>query len=128
MYYEYSLEKDGSKNLSEHFKIKEFKCTGTDDIILNKDLVYYLEVIRHHFAKPIHITSAYRTVDRNKAVNGSKKSEHLFGNAVDFYIKDVDTNILYQYCCSLIGNDGGVGKYPNHVHIDLRGKKARWKA
>lgn len=128
MYYEYDLIKDGNEELSEHFRVREFKCTGTDDIIINKDLVYYLEVIRHHFGKPIYITSAYRTPECNVAVNGSKNSQHLYGNAVDFYIKDIDTTTLYQYCCNLIGSDGGVGKYSTHVHIDLRGKKARWKA
>ena len=65
----YSKKKDGNKNLSKNFKVKEFACTdGSDPIFIDTDLVNVLQKIRTHFGKSVTITSAYRTPTKNKAV------------------------------------------------------------
>lgn len=41
------------------------------------------EPIRNHFNSPIYISSGYRSAELNKAIKGSKTSQHLKGEAID---------------------------------------------
>jgi zinc D-Ala-D-Ala carboxypeptidase len=41
------------------------------------------EPIRAHFNVPIHISSGYRSQELNKAIKGSKSSQHCKGEAID---------------------------------------------
>ena len=80
----YSKAKDGNKNVSTNFKVREFACTdGSDPVFIDSDLVAVLQKIRNHFGKPVTITSAYRTPGKNKAVGGEAYSQHLYGRAAD---------------------------------------------
>ena len=63
----YSRAKEGSKKLSENFKVSEFKCKdGSDKILVDEALVDVLQDIRDHFGKAVNINSAYRTESYNK--------------------------------------------------------------
>lgn len=69
---QYSLAKDGAKQLSPAFKVREFRCRdGSDAIMIDQTLVVLLQAIREHFNKPITITSGYRTATHNTAVGGA---------------------------------------------------------
>ena len=47
---EYSLAKDGAKQLSPAFKVREFRCRdGSDAIMIDQTLVVLLQAIREHF-------------------------------------------------------------------------------
>lgn len=46
-------------------------------------LMDYLDGIREAFGEPIKVTSGFRGWEVNKAVGGSKKSQHLAGQAAD---------------------------------------------
>jgi hypothetical protein len=48
-----------------------------------------LQPIRDRYAKPIIISSGYRTSELNKAVGGSDTSDHLFGKAADLVVSDL---------------------------------------
>ena len=78
-----------------------------------------LEAIRLEWGKPIVITSGYRCPELNKAVNGSKMSHHLVGQAAD--IKwDLDLfTYLAQYADfdQLIREQSGQTKW---IHISFR--------
>ncbi|WP_052598926.1 D-Ala-D-Ala carboxypeptidase family metallohydrolase [Aureispira sp. CCB-QB1] len=88
----------------------------------------------------IQITSGHRTPQQNKLVNGASKSRHIKGQALDFWIGDVnkdgkytseDKAIVLELCDKkIIGNKGGIGLYPGTqvVHIDVRGRRARWNS
>ena len=39
--------------------------------------------IREHFGKPIFVSSGYRSPELNKAIGGSKTSQHCKGEAID---------------------------------------------
>ena len=57
----YSKAKDGNKQLSTNFKVREFACKdGSDAILIDDELVKLLQKIRDHFGKPVVINSAYR--------------------------------------------------------------------
>ena len=48
-----------------------------------------LEPVRVHFARPVVITSGYRSPQLNKAVKGSATSQHCRGEAADFTVPGV---------------------------------------
>lgn len=82
----FSNARDGEKWLSEHFKVKEFRChDGTDEIILDMNLVVALQRLRFMTEAPIIINSGYRTPSHNSSpeVRGAPNSMHLYGKAAD---------------------------------------------
>lgn len=124
----YSKTKDGNKKLSTNFKVKEFACTdGSDPIFIDSELVDVLQKIRTHFAKPVTITSAYRTPGKNKAVGGQTYSQHLYGKAADIKLKGIAPKTVAAYAEKLLPGTGGIGTYNSFVHVDVRSTKARWK-
>lgn len=123
----YSKAKDGTKKLSENFKVNEFACSdGSDPIFISPELVTVLQKIRNHFGKPITINSGYRTVTKNKAVDGAAYSQHLYGMAADITVKGVTPKMVAVYAETLLPNTGGIGIYNNFTHIDVRKTKSRW--
>ena len=132
---QYSLKKDGAKQLSPAFRVREFRCRdGTDTILIDEGLVVLLQCIREHFGKPVTITSGYRTAAHNAAVGGAKSSQHLLGRAADIRVEGVSVEDVAAYAESLMPDWGGVGRYPvkagratGWVHVDTRADKARWR-
>ena len=131
---QYSLAKDGAKQLSPAFKVREFRCRdGSDAIMIDQTLVVLLQCIREHFGKPIPITSGYRTAAHNTAVGGSRSSQLLLGKAADIQVADTTVEAVAAYAESLMPDWGGVGRYPvkagrttGWVHVDTRPNKSRW--
>ena len=131
----YSLSKEGYKQLSPHFRVREFRCKdGSDPIFIDDELVVLLQQIRQHFGKPLTITSAYRTPAHNKACGGAAYSQHLYGRAADFKIAGVGPDTVAAYAETLLSGRGGIGVYPpkagratGWVHIDTRASKSRWR-
>lgn len=131
---QYSLKKDGAKQLAPGFKVREFRCRdGSDTIMIDQTLVVLLQAIREHFNKPITITSGYRTAAHNAAVGGAKSSQHLLGRAADIQVADTPVEDVAAYAESLMPTWGGVGRYPvkagrtkGWVHVDTWASKSRW--
>jgi uncharacterized protein YcbK (DUF882 family) len=108
------------------------------NLMANADKVLQnLQVLRDVIGKPITIMSGYRSPERNAAVSGAKKSQHMEGNAVDIKVKDTDPKDVAKVIEKLISDgkmeQGGLGIYPRAsvsegwVHYDTRGQKARWE-
>lgn len=119
----FSKSKDGSKSLSENFKVKEFACKdGSDKILIDVSFVKtYLQDIRSHFGKPVNINSAYRTEAYNKKVGGATNSYHKLGRAFDISIKGVTPAEIAKYAASI--GCKGVIQYNTFVHVDSRDSK-----
>ena len=123
----YSLAKDGTKYLTKHFRVREFRCRdGSDPIFIAEGLPEVLEQIRSHFGKPATISSAYRTATHNKKEGGSTYSRHLYGAAADISVSGVPPLEVAKYADELLGNSGGVGLYKTFVHVDVRSTKYRF--
>lgn len=68
----YLKSKNGNINISEHFKIKEFAChDGTDEILIDSDLIPILERFRQYVETSVTLNSAYRTVNYNNKIGRS---------------------------------------------------------
>ena len=56
-----------------------------------------LEPVRAHFGKSVQINSSYRAPLVNKAVGGSKTSQHVNGQAIDFEIPGIDNKVVADW-------------------------------
>ena len=64
---------------------KKIDNTPTEEVKKNlENLVkYVLDPLREMYGKPIYVNSGYRSEALNKAVGGSKTSQHVLGMAAD---------------------------------------------
>lgn len=121
--------------LTNNFSLSEFECNCgckmPNDVLVNiKELAINLQYIREYLDTPIKLTNAYRCKTHNKAVGGSKNSQHLLGKASDLQVKEINPKTLADLIEDLIDkkyiSQGGVGRYNTFTHYDIRGTKARW--
>jgi len=82
--------------LSPHFDLSEFTASQTasrlgidntppaEIIAALTRVAQWLEGVRILLGVPIIISSGYRSPELNNAVGGSKSSQHMYGEAVDF--------------------------------------------
>lgn len=123
----YSVAKDGAKQLTRNFKVREFKCQDdTDPVFIDLELVGILQQVRDHFGKAVTITSAFRTASHNKKVGGATYSQHCYGKAADIKVSGVAASAVADYVETLMPNTGGIGRYPTFTHVDVRTTKSRW--
>lgn len=88
--------------LSDHFHLSEFTNsqiaarlgidnTPGEDEVRALSLVCHkvLEPLRSNYLRPVVVSSGYRSPALNRAVKGSRYSQHMLGQAVDFEIPGV---------------------------------------
>lgn len=122
--------------LTKNFSRQEFDCKdGTivpEKFLMNvKEVAENLQALRDYLEVPVSVTgSGYRTPSHNAKVKGAKNSQHLTASAADINAKGYEPKQLAEVIELLIlkgkMKQGGIGVYPNFVHYDIRGTKARW--
>jgi len=135
--------------LSPHFTLKQFLCkedttkTFPKYVVVQERLLLTLEAVLERVnalgfeADALHVMSAYRTPYYNHAIGDVKYSMHQFGGAADVWVDGLDAKALRDEIERLMAADprrlqGGLGIYPAtkahppFVHVDVRGKAARW--
>lgn len=123
---------------NKFFKASEFdckcgKCTRPANVP-SDELVEILCEIREFFNAPVVINSGYRCAVHNAKVGGAAASQHTKGSAADFVVKGVPTRELHAFVLERYGErELGIAikhnpnnPYAGFVHLDTRGKKARW--
>ena len=89
--------------------------------------------IREHFGKPIFVSSGYRSPELNKAIGGSKTSQHCKGEAIDIdndsreYPSNAD---IFWYIYDHLEFDQmiwefGDDKNPGWVHVSYKSEGNR---
>lgn len=101
--------------------------TPPADVICNLREVaeHIFQPIREHFGKPIRVSSGYRSPALNKAVGGSKTSQHVKGEALDLQGTNGLTNRdIYDFVYNNLDFDQliweyGTDKEPAWVHVSF---------
>lgn len=112
--------------------------------MVNKKILYNLVALQSALESTgfnrdgFWVKSGFRHPRYNEAVFAAKMSRHMKGEAVDMVIEDINKDgwsddkdkkiVLKLVDETIIGNQGGVGRYPHTsiVHMDVRGHRARW--
>lgn len=107
--------------LSKNFRLKEFMCKeGKQEVLIADGLVEKLQALRDYLNKPITIVSAYRSPVYNRKINGSSKSQHIHGRAVDIKVSGISTEEVAKAAIKL--GFKGIGIYDTFTHVDIREK------
>ena len=123
----YSRARDGHRQLSPNFRVREFACRdGSDAVFIAPELVEVLQKIRSHFCMPVTVNSGYRTPAYNKTVDGAAYPQHQYGTAADITVKGVTPREVAAFAETLLAGRGGIGIYPAFTHIDVREVRSRW--
>ncbi|MFA4871347.1 MAG: D-Ala-D-Ala carboxypeptidase family metallohydrolase [Pedobacter sp.] len=98
------------KKMSYHFLLSEMTRTENRKFleanrVVPEDLYQngvalcnkLLEPIRIHFGRPLIVHSAYRGIALNKAIGGSKTSQHCKFEACDFHIVGVPLKEIFDW-------------------------------
>jgi len=123
-----------SKRVSAHFSLGEFACHARkyDHVRVAPALVELLEALRLKCGgKPVYVNSGHRPKAYNASIGGAGRSYHIDGCAADIHLPALTVESAYAKAHKLVGNTGGVGKYPRRdsgwwIHVDTRGTKSRW--
>jgi len=116
---------DLSKNFSRH----ELRCPCCLLYKPNPLLIESLQKLRDIVGVPITPDSVCRCKKHNREVGGSRTSQHLLGNAADIVIAHMLPNEMQEAALLVDAfRDGGIGVYPSRgfIHVDVRGRRARW--
>ena len=102
-----------------YFKESEFTMDG--ELVFDKmdaDFLIDLDNLRECVEEPLTITSSYRSLDYNRQVKGSTRSQHLTGNAVDLACDNGKLRAkIVEYALGLCLS---VGVAKNFIHVDNR--------
>ena len=111
--------------IAERCKISNMPDIKSLDNILNL-IVCCLQPIRDVIAKPMIISSGYRSKALNKKVGGSVNSQHLSGQAVDFTVKNMKPDeIINIIKKNNIEFDQLINEYDRWVHVSFNSGKNR---
>jgi D-alanyl-D-alanine dipeptidase len=111
-----SAKRRGISNMPTPAHIENFKLLAEN----------VFEPIRKHFGKPIHISSGYRSDALNKAIGGSKTSQHCTGEAIDIDMDGsshgITNKMVFDYIKDNLNFDQliwefGTASNPDWVHV-----------
>ena len=134
------INRGSDYQLKPNFKEFEFfsKCSDSPDSHnLDYRLPNVVQYLRDKYNTPIRITSTFRTPNCNLLANGSSKSYHLEGKAIDFQFTKNNKEILKQIYSDFASRGevyqnlkelgiNGFGFYNTFIHLDTRPKEVFW--
>ena len=102
---------------SKYFSDYEFKKIGCRLSDMDESFMHSLDTLREKVGEPLILSSAFRTVEQNKAAGGVPNSAHLKGMAVDIVALTSRKRYTIVSAALEIGiRRIGIGK--SFVHID----------
>lgn len=84
-------------------------------------VVEVLNGIQRRFDSPVVVTSGYRCEALNKAVGGVSNSQHMVGEAVDFFVRGVALFDVFTYILDNVEYDQVIMYRRKHIiHLSVR--------
>lgn len=122
---------DLTKNISRHEVACNCGC-GFDTI--DWLTLTIVQECCDHFAKKLGLNkvtlivySGCRCVAWNAHEGGSEDSQHLYGRALDFRVKELRIHDVWEYLHERFPNQFGLSEYHNFIHFDTKsGRRRRW--
>lgn len=127
------------KNISGHVTYKEGTHSNTATrrkiknipnenqlMAMKRVAVSVFEPLRRRFGKPIRVTSFFRSIALNKAIGGSKTSQHCKGEAMDLQATGGITNAqLFHYIKNNLDFDQLIWEFgsdsePAWIHVSFK--------
>jgi len=114
--------------LSRWFDKEEFacKCGCDEDFEIDPNLITVLDQVREYVGNPMTITSGYRCKKHNDSLGSTDKSQHRKGTAADVVFAYHGAQQVADIAEGIMGKKGGLGRYKDFTHIDVRKGIARW--
>ena len=118
-------------NLTPHFTIEELAGTSNEkykklNLLKAQEqmgkmymLAGFAERVREIVGKPLIVTSGYRCPELNKAIGGALTSQHIFCEAIDFVVKGLRPEDVFN---RIVTSDL---KY-NQIIIERNTKGSQW--
>lgn len=106
------------------FRPREIACRRDGALLLDEEALDRLQALRDRLARPLTLTSAYRSAAHNAAVGGSPTSQHLRGRAFDVALTAGLEREGLRAAAAAVGFTG-IGDYDDFLHLDL-GPPRRW--
>lgn len=118
---------DHDAQITANFNAKEFlsKDGRNNYFRVSTKLVENIQALRNHFGRQVRVNSGYRSPEQNQNVGGVRNSYHMLGMAADISVGDVPPVVVQNYAIAS-GMFGGVGRYKNFTHVDVRKDKVEW--
>lgn len=124
--------------LSKNFSLKEMLVTSTGiaNVPTDKEIenmktlaVKILQPLREYMNRPVIVTSGYRSYEVNKAVKGSKTSQHMRGEAADITAGTRTLNkMMYEFIRDNLYYDQLINEYNYQwVHVSYTTERTNRK-
>ena len=113
--------------IAEHLLYSEVACPCCGTVVFTPALGRAWDQIRNVLDQPIQVTLGYRCPRHNKAVGGSKNSQHLAGNALDIACRHIDLESVLIFRLLLDAGFRGIGHGRGIFHIDVRPDPYFWR-
>lgn len=113
---------------SRNFRSSEFDCWCKNPqctvTLIHPRLLERLEMLRADVG-PLAINRGFSCGPHNLSVGGEDYSFHLFGMAADVRPLEAPFEKFFDAATGIF-EDGGIGGYPDRLHLDVRPLPARW--
>lgn len=95
---------------------KEDKCISSMRLVVS-----VLNQVQRYFNSQVVVTSGYRCEELNKAVGGVPYSQHMLGEAVDFYVAGISLYNVFKYIVDNVEYDQCIMyRHKGIIHLSVR--------
>lgn len=104
--------------------------TGHQLLSLHRLVVHVLDPVREHFGAPVRVSSGLRGPALNRAVGGSRSSQHCLGEAADFRVSGRTVKEVCIWIRENLVYDQLIFEFGRWTHVSYRKGRNRkdWKS